>query len=412
MKNLILIFCLWAAFASCSDDETKTEETDPFLPVTALEIPKKQLLGEEITLRGKGFASDCKIQLQLNGGDIFDTEIVTASGDSVVIKTPELKSGFYIVLLTQGGETYRIGAINLVAESLQMDDIEALGVVGEEGFNVYPVSISNKLKGDRLFSSQMGHVFYGGVIHQGIWYYATYYIKEIQEGYHVWTERHFVVYAYDPTAGTNEVLIEDIQSYVAMGVIDGELCIFTYDDNNCYIEKLENGVFNRMITFPNAVGITEKIVINDGIFLQDVLHNALIMAGYDMTGNTRKFVWAVSLSDLQVKEVGNALSTIFHLVNCEGKFYAFAENADGDGVTDISVVRLQDPTDWVFDNLTPEAVMKKSAFNAPVYDKKKKVIYGIDDGETVVTYDIATKQIVGGKWVKSGLISLFLLNQE
>lgn len=89
-KWLVIWILAVVSFAACSDDkEDPIDDTDPFLPIAQLEIPKQQLVGTDITVYGKGFDAECSILLQLNGGDTFSTEIVEVSGDSVVFRPLE-----------------------------------------------------------------------------------------------------------------------------------------------------------------------------------------------------------------------------------------------------------------------------------------------------------------------------------
>ncbi|MEG2790198.1 MAG: hypothetical protein RSA98_01230, partial [Odoribacter sp.] len=67
------------------------------------------------------------------------------------------------------------------------------------------------------------------------------------------------------------------------------------------------------------------------------------------------------------------------------------------------------PTQWLFSELTPEVILSNVAFSSPVYLQQKKVVYAIDDRETILTYDVQSKRLTGGKWVNSGMVGLFVL---
>lgn len=130
-KWLVIWILAVVSFAACSDDkEDPIDDTDPFLPIAQLEIPKQQLVGTDITVYGKGFDAECSILLQLNGGDTFSTEIVEVSGDSVVFRPlEELETRFLYYHPAKGGKQYRIGGINLYSDTLGEDDMEAYAVV-------------------------------------------------------------------------------------------------------------------------------------------------------------------------------------------------------------------------------------------------------------------------------------------
>lgn len=404
MKKLLLIFCLLAVFAACSEEEAKTEYIDPFLPVTDLQIPTRELTESEITLHGRGFEKDCKIRMQLQEGEIYETEIVAVVADSIVFRTPGIPDGFYIILLDQNGKTYRIGGINLVIEGLSPEDYDAYGVVGDENSEVYRVSLKKRQKGELLFKMTGEHTFYGGMVCDGMWYYATYRIE--YDEYWQW-KRFFRIMAYDLREETNETMIPDVEGFLAMGIIRGKMHIFRYaEDGLMHLMEWTGSTFRDVLTFPNIVA-GKLTVIVDGIFLYDETRNAVVMAGQDMSGDTRKFVWTFTMDNPQIREIGGESSIFFHLVECDGKIYAFGEKMRGENNSDTYVLCLDNPTDWLFSEETPEAVFWDVGFSAPVYDKEKNVIYGSDDG-TILTYDPKTKQLTGKKWIGSGIVSLVL----
>lgn len=142
---LLLGAFLIAGLVSCSDDGNEADTPDPFLPVTGLEIPQQQQIDTIVRLQGKGFREGCGIRLQVNGSEeAYDVEVVEVTGESLAFSTAGLKPGFYIVLLLQNEHTYRIGAINLVSDFLNSDDIDAIGVVGEESPKIYTISVAKK----------------------------------------------------------------------------------------------------------------------------------------------------------------------------------------------------------------------------------------------------------------------------
>lgn len=405
MKKLLLICGLLAVFAACSDEEAKTEYIDPWLPVTDLQIPTKELVESEITLYGKGFEKDCKIRMQLNGGETYDTEIVTVAGDSLVFNTVGVPDGFYVLLLDQGGKTYRIGGINLVIGELRPEDYDAYGVVGDENSEVYHVSLKKRQKGELLFKMTGEHTFYGGMVCDGVWYYATYRI-EYDENWR-W-KRFFRVMAYDLGKGTNETILPDTEGFLAMGMIRGKMHIFRYaEDGLMHLMEWTGSAFRDVLTFPNIVA-GKLTSVSDANFLYDEARNAVVMAGQDMGGEApRKFVWTFTMDNPEIRETGGESSIFFHLVECDGKVYAFGEKMRGTDHVDTHILCLDNPTDWQFIEQTPETVLPDVGFSAPVYDKEKKVIYGSDDG-TILTYNPKTKQLTGKKWIGSGIVSLVL----
>lgn len=406
-KSTILFGLVMMLFIACSEDEVKTDETDPFLPITGLQIPKQELAGNEITLQGKGFDKDCRIQLQLNGGNVFDTEIVTRGEESLVFRTPLLETGFYVIILNQKDKTYRIGGINLTREGIAAGDIEAYGVLGEENSEVYPISISKKLKGELLFSLERGNTFCGGVVADSVWYYSNYYTKYDQNDYPI--GQFYTIGAYDFRTKTNKTLQKDIAGFLAMGWMKGRLYIIQHSDGVCRMKEWADGTFRETMNFSYRVG--RLITINEGIFLYDEAHEALVMSGRDLAGDTRKFVWVLDLVHPEIREIGGESEINFRMEVCGGAIYFFGEKViDRDkGVIDTYVLRPENPTQWLFSELTPEVILSNVAFSSPVYLQQNKVVYAIDDRETILTYDVQSKRLTGGKWVNSGMVGLFVL---
>lgn len=413
MKKLILLFSLLALFAACSDDETDVADaTDPFLPVTSLEIPKRAILGRDIVLRGKGFSEGCSIQLELHKGGTYDTEIVSIGADSIVVRNFDIDAGFYTVLLNQDERTYRLGGINIVATELEKRYVDAIGVAGEEGSRVYEISIARKMKGDLLFSLPVSHTFAGGVMAGDVWYYASYWTEERFEGNtFLGMIRWNTVSAYNLTTREHTVIKPDFEGFMAMGLINGQMHIFRYDATKCYVDKWENGSFSNVVEF-NNITANRMTTIYDGIFLYDAPRRNLVMSGQDMKGDTRKFVWALNLDNPIIRETGGETSMIFHLVDCNGKFYAFGEKVNQQDNADTYVVQLANPADWTYTALNPLAVFSSTWFGYPVYDKEKNLIYSIDDGETVATYDLQTHKFKGGKWISSEMSAVYLIDKN
>ena len=144
MKKLWIIVSFLVVWAACSDNGNPLEEANPFSPLTDLSIPVRAGVETEITLRGKGFTSDCEIWLQLNGGDKMQAHIVKVDDSGLTFTATEANSGFYAVILVQGGKEYRIGGINLIANDLEPEQVEVYAVRGELAPVVYPVSVTGK----------------------------------------------------------------------------------------------------------------------------------------------------------------------------------------------------------------------------------------------------------------------------
>lgn len=401
---LLLGAFLIAGLVSCSDDGNEADTPDPFLPVTGLEIPQQQQIDTIVRLQGKGFREGCGIRLQVNGSEeAYDVEVVEVTGESLAFSTAGLKPGFYIVLLLQNEHTYRIGAINLVSDFLNSDDIDAIGVVGEESPKIYTISVAKKMRGDLLFSLSGDLTFYGGLVHGKTWYYLAYHHEDVSN----WRNL-FTLGAYDLETKTNTEIFTGREGVLSIGVVDGKLNVFGYDATKCYVNEWDGTAFREVVSFPNTE-INRMFLVRDGIFVYDRAKHSLVMSGQDMRGDTRQFIWTIDLNNPGLGETGGAPSISFHLVDCNGTVYAFGQSEISDSRTDTYIFKLPNPSDWQYAALTPECILEKASLAALTYQKSKNVIHGIDDG-TVMTYDMRAKQLSGGMWVDSGLVGIFLLN--
>ena len=91
MKRLMLLFCLLASFIACSDDKDNPEE--PEMPITDLQLPTvNPVAGDNVTIAGKGFAQDCKIQVKPEGAaEAIDATIVEVTDAGITFKTVNVK---------------------------------------------------------------------------------------------------------------------------------------------------------------------------------------------------------------------------------------------------------------------------------------------------------------------------------
>lgn len=102
----------------------------------------------------------------------------------------------------------------------------------------------------------------------------------------------------------------------------------------------------------------------------------------------------------------------YHLVDCSGEVYVTAEKTVDreEGETDVYIFKLGNISDWQFSDTDCLSEFRNAKFSSPYYDTGREVIYGLDDNETVITYDIKSHRLVGDKWVNSGLSALFTVD--
>ena len=130
MKKLMLLFCLLASFIACSDDKDTPEE--PKMPITDLTLPTvNPIAGDNVTIAGKGFAQDCKIQVKPEGAETaVDVTIVEVTDAGITFKAPAELTGKCKVILLQGGKSYELGDLTFD----EAPDVEATlyGVFADE----------------------------------------------------------------------------------------------------------------------------------------------------------------------------------------------------------------------------------------------------------------------------------------
>ena len=121
MKRLMLLFCLLASFIACSDDKDNPEE--PEMPITDLQLPTvNPVAGDNVTIAGKGFAQDCKIQVKPEGAaEAIDATIVEVTDAGITFKVSADVDGKCKVILLQGGKSYELGDITFA----EVPDVEA-----------------------------------------------------------------------------------------------------------------------------------------------------------------------------------------------------------------------------------------------------------------------------------------------
>ena len=426
MRKWLMIWILAVVYlTACSDDkDAPVVDTDPFLPVTQLEIPKRQLVGTDITICGKGFDAECSVFLQLNGGDTFSAEIVEVGGDSLVLRpSGELEAGFYIIILKKGDKQYRIGGINLHSDSLNLKDMEAYAVgKSSDGLGFYPVSVSKQLKGELLFSiGGAESEFYGGLVIGPTFYHASFVSRDVFEDPFTRVYDFFTIGSYDLESGEQETLMNEERGLVGIGNIDGLLHIIQFDkaENLYRLKKWEDGEFIEIKSF--TAGGTELIRLNSGVFLHDASRNTLLMGVFDMAGLTESFAWKLDMSaaNWQLAKFGGTSDIDYNFIPCgEDIYVAGARSVITDEDIGIEtytsyIFKPQDPSNWSFNSGNLISTFENSLFISPCYNADKEVIYLIsEDDQTINTYDIQKEQLTGGKWVNSGIYGLFIFNNN
>lgn len=128
---MLVLLCGVVAFTACSDNDNEEDPT-PICPVTNVKADKTTAkVGDQVTLTGKGFATDAKLYLK----NTTETEIpgvsITSDGTSVTFIVPEVEEGSYQFILVQNGKWTLELTLN-IEKKIVVKKIDTFGL------NVFP----------------------------------------------------------------------------------------------------------------------------------------------------------------------------------------------------------------------------------------------------------------------------------
>lgn len=409
MKKWFMIFCLLTVFTACSEDNELQQKDNPFSPVSDLKIPVREKVGTEILIKGEGFAEDCQIWLQLNEGGKFQTEIIKVDQEGVVFSIQSVKPGFYVVILVQQEQEYRIGGINLTTDDLDKDHIEAWCVQGETNPVVCPVNITDKIVGQPLFKLRPGYYF-GTIVSaaDGNVYYSGFDIR-YDEVSQMTRTVYYLEYYSTMTGKQQSIPYEKVDQYFAMGLIDGELHVLRTENYKIFtLVKLKptgEEILVKEFDF-TPLGV-QKIWNDTQRFDYDPRRNAIFLSIFTGGENPQNSVYVLNVVTAGVNAVATNGSERLATVVAGNDIYYFGRNGDEDHYI-TRVFFPGDPLNWHLND--PEAYLTTLDgvdFSLPWYSASQNKIHGIGGDETVVTLDLSAPAATPRKWVKSGCVYLF-----
>ena len=123
------------------------------MPITDLQLPTvNPVAGDNVTIAGKGFAQDCKIQVKPEGAaEAIDATIVEVTDAGITFKVSADVAGKCKVILLQGGKSYELGDITFA----EVPDVEATlyGVFADETTtSVCPIDVTAQRRGKAVFT--------------------------------------------------------------------------------------------------------------------------------------------------------------------------------------------------------------------------------------------------------------------
>lgn len=416
MKRLLLILGVFLLLAACAESETEKKTDNPYRPIADLSIPRQGLVGEEVTMTGRGFTADCRIFLQLNGESTTTEAPVTHADATSLCFTvpPGLGTGFYAVILARNGVMTRIGGINLSGDKYEAGDFEIYVLAGEK-LEVYPASVSKQvIAPEPLPDSGTKDLDFSGYVEalpDGMIYYASYGVYVVDG----WIRELHDLGAYDRRTG-GRMTPRRVENFFAMGQIDGKFHLLKTDikENRIYtlVEWTEAGE-KEVRTFDFSAFGSARILVPDMRFVYYAAERVLLV--YGNMGQGDSMAQSTFTLDLQTGEVfrtGNSADYRYMYAVADDELYCFATQLDDGDAVATKILRITDVRRWSMGGAGAEELLSVAGtgFDAPVYSSRTGLIYGVNDMEsfgTLLTFDPRTNSIAGKKWINPGIAGFF-----
>lgn len=412
MKRLMLLFCLLASFIACSDDKDTPEE--PKMPITDLTFPSvNPVAGENVTIAGKGFAQDCKIQVKPEGAEsAIDVTIVEVTDAAITFKVPAELTGKCKVILQQGGKSYELGDITIE----EAPDVEATlyGVFpGETQTEVCPIDVTTQRRGKALFTLDDEPI---GIIadNHGVVYYRV--VAYDGDG----KFKGFELRYYDVKAGRGaKINWEGALNCFSISTDGEKLYALTYETEEFTISLYSvdrDGSVTSLNTYDDITDGDGYVRLNStgGTFLYG---EEYLFAGIDVDMGENTFSGEI------VAELGEESYISFNgasdseksycFVKANGKYYAFLSNAGEDATPGAGFTKFDNEEDWDGISGRPVEITIEDYFTNQVYDPTTGLIYGMfgEDSDGILPFDPKTDKVLD-PWINSGCIGLLYIKAQ
>lgn len=413
MKKLMLLFCLLASFIACSDDKDTPEE--PKMPITDLTLPTvNPIAGDNVTIAGKGFAQDCKIQVKPEGAETaVDVTIVEVTDAGITFKAPAELTGKCKVILLQGGKSYELGDLTFD----EAPDVEATlyGVFADETTtSVCPIDAITQRRGKALFTLDYEPE---GIIadNHGIVYYRV--VAYDGDG----KFKGFELRYYDMKAKQDaKIDWEGALNCFSISTDGEKLYALTYETEEYTISLYSvdrDGSATPLNTYDD---ITDgdgyvRLYSTGGTFLcgEDYLFAGI---NVDMGGSTFPGEIVAGLSEEGYISFNAAaeLDKSYRFVKANEKYYAFLSNAGEEATPGAGFVKFDNEGDWDEISGRPVETTIDDYFTNQVYDPTTGLIYGMfgegDDGN-ILPFDPKTDKVLD-PWMGSGCVALLYIKAQ
>ncbi len=415
MKRLFTWFFVCLLAAGCAEERIETETDNPYRPIANLSIPRQAMVGGEITIAGEGFAGDCRISLQMNGeAEAVEVTVLGVDETSVRIAIPEtLSTGFYAVILTQGGVSTRIGGINLAGESYEADDFE-IYVLADEALQVYPASVSKQVMGEYPLPDSGTKVLDNSGFVEAMpdgWLYYTSFGTYVIDG---WIKERRSLGAYNMLTA-ERIAPRDIDDLFAIGRVGDDFCIMTVDsDYRIYtLSKWTPAGKTDIQTFDFSLYGSARILVPDQRFVYYPEENVILVYGNMGTGDSMaQSTFTLDVATGEVIRTGNDASHRYCYAVAGDELYCFATKFEDGDVVEAKILRIENVREWSVGGTGAVLVttLPGSGFMSPVYSPLTGRVYGTDSSssfDTVITFDPQSGAIEGRKWISPGIAGMF-----
>ncbi len=403
MKRLMLLFCLLASFIACSDDKDNPEE--PKMPITDLQLPTvNPVVGDNVTIAGKGFAQDCKIQVKPEGvAEAIDAAIVEVTDAGITFKAPAEVTGKCKVILLQGGKSYELGDLTFE----EAPDIEATlyGVFADETTNsVCPIDVATQRRGKALFTLDSD---IEGIVadNHGMVYYKAITFVDNKSTYEL---RY-----YDIKAGKGgKIDWADAGRCFSISTDGEKLYALTYDTDSydiCLYSVECDGNVTLLQTYTDQLEAPyRRLYSTGGTFLYG---ESYIFAGLRLDmGDVAYHISIVAdlTDDYYDYPAAEDMMKSFHFVKTGDNHYVFKNNEGEDATAKTTVHEFGEEYEWYGDDYNnPVIATIDNYFVDQVYDPTTGLIYGMfgDESDGILPFDPKTNKALD-PWIGSGCVAL------
>ncbi len=424
MKRLFAFVCVCLLAAGCAEKLVETESVNPYRPIAALSIPRLALSGEEVSISGRGFAADCSIALQLNGAtETTEVTVLDINENSVRIAIPKtLSTGFYAVILTQGGKSTRIGGINLAGDVYEAGDFE-IYVLSDEKLQVYPASVSKQVIGALPLpdsgTKALDNSGFVEAMPDG-WLYYTSFGTYVVDG---WIKERRSLGAYNMQT-SERIAPRDMDELFAIGRVGNDFCIMTVEVTKVEstgekkystytLSKWTPAAKEDIQTFDFSPYGSARILVPDMRFVYYPKEKVILLYGNMGTGDSMaQSTFTLDVATGEVIRTGNDATHRYCYAVAGDALYCFATKLDDGDVVETKVLLIDNVRDWSVggSGATLVTTVPASAFLSPVYSPLTGKIYGADSSAPfgkVMTFDIQTGTVEGKKWINPGIAGMF-----